>query len=546
MGLTRRQIEGFTWQPEIQTLLFAKDVAQRTAAALRERQNLLGMGDDYGTPQLKREKLEKADELLDLVRFIGDAAIAAYFSADKDKAREQKRVELAERIAAYLNKGDLSQRPTAEVAALRSGEFPVTPFHWEIEFPEVFERENPGFDAFVGNPPFAGKNNLLNGNREGYLDWLKTLHVESHGNADLVAHFFRHAFNLLRQDGCFGLIATNTIGQGDTRASGLRWLCTHGGTIYAARKRAKWPGQAAVVVSVVNVTKGQPEAPFDLDGRTVPVITAYLFHAGGHENPAVLMANAGRSFIGSYLLGMGFTFDDTYKSGVSTPLAAMRELIARSSPNAERIFPYLGGEEVNDHPEHRYHRFVINFADFPLRRSDLGQSWADADERQREAWLRTGIVPHDYAAPVAADWPDLLDIVERKVKPERLVQKDQIGRTKWWLFLRARPELAAALVGKTRTLTIPRVTQHVSFAFLPTNWVLSEQLVVLASNAFSLFCVIQSSSHEVWAGFSLRHLKNGFATRLPPASRPSRSQRAGRRTLRWRRWGGSITSFAPR
>ena len=27
-------------------------------------QNLLGLGDDYGTPQLKREKLEKADELL--------------------------------------------------------------------------------------------------------------------------------------------------------------------------------------------------------------------------------------------------------------------------------------------------------------------------------------------------------------------------------------------------------------------------------------------------------------------------------------------------
>ena len=42
--------------------------------------------------------------------------------------------------------------------------------------------------------------------------------------------------------GTFGLIATNTIGQGDTRATGLRWICTHGGEIYAARKRVKWPG----------------------------------------------------------------------------------------------------------------------------------------------------------------------------------------------------------------------------------------------------------------------------------------------------------------
>ena len=47
-------------------------------------------------------------------------------------------------------------------------------------------------------PPFAGKNTLSGGNREGYLDWLKTIHDESHGNADLVAHFFRRAFDLLR------------------------------------------------------------------------------------------------------------------------------------------------------------------------------------------------------------------------------------------------------------------------------------------------------------------------------------------------------------
>ena len=46
------------------------------------------------------------------------------------------------------------------------------PFHWELEFPEVFAGEAPGFDAFVGNPPFAGKNTLINGNRDHYLDWL--------------------------------------------------------------------------------------------------------------------------------------------------------------------------------------------------------------------------------------------------------------------------------------------------------------------------------------------------------------------------------------
>ena len=116
----------------------------------------------------------------------------------------------------------------------------MSPFHWELEFPEVFTADEKGqsiggFDVIVGNPPFAGKNTLI-APREGYLDWLKKLHAESHGNSDLVAHFFRRAFALLRSEGCFGLIATNTIGQGDTRSTGLRWICKHGGTIYRARK----------------------------------------------------------------------------------------------------------------------------------------------------------------------------------------------------------------------------------------------------------------------------------------------------------------------
>ena len=114
------------------------------------------------------------------------------------------------------------------------------------------------------------------------------MHEESHGNADVVAHFYRRSFNLLRRDGTFGLIATNTIGQGDTRSTGLRWICTHGGEIYNARKRVKWPGRAAVTVSVVHVVNGAWSHTRLLDGHPVDTITAYLFHAGSNEDPAQL------------------------------------------------------------------------------------------------------------------------------------------------------------------------------------------------------------------------------------------------------------------
>ena len=52
---------------------------------------------------------------------------------------------------------------------------------------------------FVGNPPFGGKNTVINSHREGFLPYLQTIHEESHGNSDFVAHFFRRAFNLLRK-----------------------------------------------------------------------------------------------------------------------------------------------------------------------------------------------------------------------------------------------------------------------------------------------------------------------------------------------------------
>ena len=293
---------------------------------------------------------------------------------------------------------------------LRKANPPLAPFHWEIEFPEVClpeERENPGFDGIVGNPPFAGKNTLGNANVPGYKNWLQQLHEESHGNADLVAHFFRRSFGLLRERGAFGLIATNTIAQGDTRATGLRYICENGGQIYRARRRVEWPGLAAVIVSVLHIHRGVWTGARLLDGVPKPTITAFLFHSGGHEDPERLAENAGKSFQGSIVLGMGFTFDDMDKKGVATPLAEMERLIEDDPHNREAIFPYIGGAELNASPTHAHHRYVINFRDYPLRREGGAERWNGASSEMRREWLRRAVVPVDYPGPVAADWPKL-------------------------------------------------------------------------------------------------------------------------------------------
>ena len=89
---------------------------------------------------------------------------------------------------------------------------------------------------------------------------------------------------------------------------------------------------------------------------------------------------------------MGFTFDDTDRKGIASPLAEMHRLIASDPANREAIFPYIGGEEVNTSPTHAHHRYVINFG-----------------ERSKEECRRR--------------WPGLLAIVEDRVQPERLAQE---------------------------------------------------------------------------------------------------------------------------
>jgi hypothetical protein len=310
-----------------------------------------------------------------------------------------------------------------------------------------------------------------------YRDWLSALHEQSNSASDIVAHFYRRAFDLLRPRATFGLLATNTIAQGDTRATGLRWICTHGGVIYDATKRYKWKGPAAVITSIVHVQR-EPDRPVaaTLNGAAVPRVSAFLFHAGGDQDPVGLRENANVAFVGSYILGMGFTFDD--ENTAATPLSEMQRLLAEDPRNAERVFPYLGGDELNSSPTHAHHRYVINFADL--------------DER------------------AASTWPALFDIVKAKVKPQRLAAAAEVASFPWWQFWNARRNLYATIASLDRVLVIARVSDSFALAFLPARQVFSEQLIVFAFDTTQAFAVLQSRAHELWARFFSSTMGDGL------------------------------------
>jgi hypothetical protein len=274
--------------------------------------------------------------------------------------------------------------------------------------------------------------------------------------------------------------------------------------IYSALKRYKWPGRAAVVVSVVHVRRGEMAGPFELDGGKVDLITAFLFHRGGHENPATLKANEGKSFIGSYVLGMGFTFDDTDKKGVANPISLMHELIAKDPRNAVRIFPYIGGEEVNESSAHAHHRYVINFGDM-------------SEEEARQ-------------------WPDLLRIVEQNVKPERLRQNREIRAKYWWRFAEVAPALYRAIADLDRVLVRSLTSTHFSsFAYLPGHMVYDQTLIVFVLPRFWGFAVLASRVHELWClalGATMKddpryNVRNCFDTFPFPESQNARLERVG-------------------
>jgi hypothetical protein len=189
VGLSRKQIASLHWEADKPIPLIRGELeeALRKAEANRHKIHELGDSDDV---RVKRHLLNEAEDALGYVRYVGDQVIEAFFEG---KSEKERKAALA-RAAAELKKPG---QPIPDYDGR-------TVFHWEVEFPEVFSRENPGFDLFVGNPPFAGKNTVVAASGEAYIEWLQTIHSGSHGNADLSAHFFRHIYVLLRAGGCLG------------------------------------------------------------------------------------------------------------------------------------------------------------------------------------------------------------------------------------------------------------------------------------------------------------------------------------------------------
>lgn len=515
LGLTSaRQLEAMHIDPtkaSRATSLFDLDVEDVLRRAVRLRERLATEVDD-ADPQrsanTKRRQWDDYQRLTAQLRQVADGVIAAGLKLGGkpgralDDAYHHLRMAVADAYPAHG--GD--PRPERLQEILREGLTPAVPtdyaqwkpLHWILAVPDVIQAG--GFDAIIGNPPFLGGKKITGAHGTNVRDWyVQVIADGTPGHADLVAYFFLRGLDLLNVRGTLGLIATNTIAQGDTRDVALDRMIESGFAITRAIQSRAWPSSnanleyAAVWGTVSHLETG---AELVCDDLVVRGITS-LLEPGGRVGgaPVGLAENFGLAFIGCYVLGMGYVLE---------PEEA-QEWIASDPRNAEVLFPYLNGEDVNSRPDSSAPRWVIDF--------------------------------YDRAEDSAAQYVLPFEHIEELVKPERQKVNRKAHRERWWQHAEKRPGMRHAIRDLAEILVLARVSKAVMPLRVSGGSVPSDQLVVFALSDYSDQAVLSSSLHQMWAvkysstfGIGIRYTPSDVFETFP---RPETTDRLGRigRTL---------------
>jgi len=410
---------------------------------------------DVRDSELKATLLKEADAAMAHVKRGCDLLTGARLLGLSDREIEGLQLSLLFPYMAGELDGEIDAGKHPDAARALNTANKEHAFHWEFTFPEVFERE--GFDVFIGNPPFLGGGKISGYYGNYYLLYCKSNFIGSGQNSDLVGYFFSRAFQLIKQHGVTGFIATNSLSQGDTRELAFSKVIEGSGEIYRAESSLDWPGSANLHVSVAYIFKGNWHGEKTLDGHSVKNISSMLAEEQ-EQKPYQLIQNAGQSYVGSVLLGKGFL--------ISNELA--EELRRLDKNNFQVIKPFLNGDDLNSTTDHRGTRWTIDF-----------RNWS-----------------FDYCQD---NWPTLIEYLRREVKPQR----DQVNRKayqdKWWQHAEPQTAFYEALSGLKFVLAISNVSKHFAIAICETDQVIDHNVSIFLFDDYQHFSIIQSVIHDVWA-----------------------------------------------
>ena len=142
-------------------------------------------------------------------------------------------------------------------------------------------------------------------------------------------------------------------------------------------------------------------------------------------------------------------------------------MVSEDFRNAEVLFPYINGQDVNSNPTLAASRWVINFHDWPVER--------------------------------AAQYYSPFNHVVGLVKPERLANSRKIYRDLWWQHAEKRPAMIDAISGLKRVIVLALVSKTVMPVLVPTGQVFSNALGIFATDDTAMLALLSSAPHYWWA-----------------------------------------------
>lgn len=442
-----------------QQRLFGQNIEQavREAIELRQWLHQMPIRDIRDVEAMARLDAD-ARQKVEVPECIADAFIAEVFaSGGNGPVLENTLASLTIQAGQAIN-GDrdvlvsMRRRSVATLSSDLTADKPKRqPFHWPLEFPEIFRQNRPGFDAVIGNPPYHHGSRVSTTFGLKYLHHLLSTYPKTLGKADFCTYFFRRAFELNRENGCMGLLLTNSIVEGENLKASILPVVDMGGTIYSAQKDLKWPGSAAVFVTYLNVIKGDYQSLRQLNGKWVEKIGPRLLPESSQE-PYELAASSSLCFKGSELLGNFFLSDDE--------ATKMR----KDNPNlASVILPFIGGKNLTSSVAIEPDRWVIFFR---------GWSLGYCQQNYREA---LELLEYRFAQSV----------------------DDAPKRKNWWQFHRHRSVIYDAMKGMQSVLIRPYTSNMCWFEFGKNDWVYSNAVVVVLSDKVEMWGILNSSIHEL-------------------------------------------------
>jgi hypothetical protein len=335
LGLSSfKQLENFSLRLEggKQIAFSTMNLWRNIDEAKKKREALEAMPSD--TPQQIAAKVAlyaEAEDAVAKLKAAADILTVVELKGLKRRKYDEAREVAADHMLAYWAQGPEELRAYADEQLIER-----KTLHWPLVFPEIVERG--GFDSFIGNPPFMGGQKITGNFGVAYRDYLiASLANNQTGSANLCAYFILRAHKLLLDDGYCGMLAPDTIAQGNTREVCLDTLTHLGCAFPRAISSRVWPGYATVYYAIVWLRKGKWNGRLVLDDNDTVSITSYLSpdDAGIVGSPNVLAAFDNRSFQGTIVLGQGF---------ILAPDKA-KSLIDRDPRNRAVIQPFLTGED---------------------------------------------------------------------------------------------------------------------------------------------------------------------------------------------------------